>query len=153
MLTNLTVKRINLLATYQCLALLSSIQHTKTNQPGAHWKNTTRISNKLSTYHQDLRKTPILSHKNQEASKKVMLPQAIIMPSTAKQAETTAYKAIRSTPITRAHGRPTQSNYETLKSDASALASKVEEITYAWSKSATDDYRLLGNILGVNEYN
>ena len=45
-----------------------------------------------------------------------------------------------------------QSNYETLKFDASALASKVEDITYAWSKSATDGYGLLGNILSVNEY-
>jgi hypothetical protein len=28
----------------------------------------------------------------------------------------------------------------------------VEDITYARSQSATDDYRLLGNILGVEEY-
>jgi hypothetical protein len=51
----------------------------------------------------------------------------------------------------RVHGRPTQSNYKTLKSDASTLASKVEDITYAWSKSTTDDYRLFGDILGVDE--
>jgi hypothetical protein len=74
------------------------------------------------------------------------------MPSTAKQAETTAYEAVRSTPITRVHGRLTRSNYETLQSNASTLASKVEDITYAWSKSATDDYGLLGNILGVDKY-
>jgi hypothetical protein len=53
----------------------------------------------------------------------------------------------------RVHGRPTRSNYKTLKSEASALASKVEDITYSWSKNATDNYGLLGNILGVDEYN
>jgi hypothetical protein len=44
LLTNLTVKLINLLAMYQCLALVSSNQHTKTIQPGADWENPTRIS-------------------------------------------------------------------------------------------------------------
>jgi hypothetical protein len=43
-------------------------------------------------------------------------------------------------------------NYKTLKSDASALASEVENITYAWSKSVTDDNRLFGNMLGVDKY-
>ncbi len=28
----------------------------------------------------------------------------------------------------------------------------MEDITYAWSKNATDNYGLLGDILGVNEY-
>jgi hypothetical protein len=51
------------------------------------------------------------------------------------------------------HGRPTRRNYKTLKEEASALASKVEDITYAWSKNAMDDYGLLANILGANEYN
>ena len=81
-----------------------------------------------------------------------MLPQAIIMPSTTKQAETTAYEAIRATPITRVHRQPMQCNYETLKSNASALVSEVNDIIYAWSKSTTDGYGLLGDILGVNEY-
>jgi hypothetical protein len=74
------------------------------------------------------------------------------MPSTAKQAKTTAYENVQSNPFTRVHGRPTQSNYETLKSEASALASEVEDITYSWSKNATDNYGLLGNIVGVDEY-
>jgi hypothetical protein len=43
-----------------------------------------------------------------------------------------------------------QSNYKALKSNASALVSKVEDITYTWSKSMTDNYRLLRNILGDN---
>ncbi len=75
------------------------------------------------------------------------------MPSTAKHAETTAYENARSNPRTRVHGRPTRSDYEILKSEASALASEVEDITYSWSKNATDNYGLLGDILGANEYN
>ena len=74
------------------------------------------------------------------------------MPSTAKQAETTAYENVRSNPFTRVHGRPTRSDYEILKSKASALASEVEDITYSWSKNATDNYGLLGDILGADEY-
>ncbi len=47
----------------------------------------------------------------------------------------------------------TQSNYKILKSEAGALASKVEDITYPWSKNNTDNYGLLGDILGEDEYN
>ena len=75
------------------------------------------------------------------------------MPSTAKQAKTTALESVRTIPFTRVHGRPTCRNYKTLKEEASALASKVEDITYAWSKNATDNYQLLANILGADEYN
>ena len=75
------------------------------------------------------------------------------MPSTTKQAKTTAYKNVCSNPLTRVHGRPTRSDYEILKSEASALASEVEDITYSWSKNATDNYGLLGNILGADKYN
>ncbi len=70
----------------------------------------------------------------------------------AKQAETTAYKNGQSNPFTRVHGRPTQSDYKILKSEAGMLASKVEDITYAWSKNNTDNYGLLGNILGEDKY-
>ena len=35
---------------------------------------------------------------------------------------------------------------------ACAPASKVNDITYAWSKNATDNYGLLADILGVDEY-
>ncbi len=62
-------------------------------------------------------------------------------------------ESVRASPFTRVHSRPTRCNYETLKEEASALASKVEDITYAWSKNATDDYGLLADILGANEYN
>ncbi len=70
----------------------------------------------------------------------------------AKQAETTAYKNVQSNPFTRVHRQPTRSDYEILKSEAGALASEVEDITYAWSKNNTDNYGLLGNILGEDEY-
>jgi hypothetical protein len=29
----------------------------------------------------------------------------------------------------------------------------MEDITYAWSKNAMDNYGILGNILGINKYN
>ena len=74
------------------------------------------------------------------------------MPSTAKQAETTAHEAVRATPFTRVHGRPTRGDYETLKDEASALASEVEDITYAWSRDNAEEYGLLANILGSDKY-
>jgi hypothetical protein len=74
------------------------------------------------------------------------------MPYTAKQAETTAFEAVQATPFTRVHGRPTCKGYKLLKEEASALASKVEDITYAWSKNATDNFGLLANIIGTDEY-
>jgi hypothetical protein len=75
------------------------------------------------------------------------------MPSMAKQAETPAYENVQSNPFTGVYRGPTQSDYTILKSEAGALASKVEEITYAWNKNNTDNYGLLGNILGEDEYN
>ena len=74
------------------------------------------------------------------------------MPSTAKQAETTAHDAVRATPFTRVHGRPKRKDYEILKEEASALASEVEDITYAWSRDAAEEYGLLADILGEDEY-
>jgi hypothetical protein len=75
------------------------------------------------------------------------------MPSTANHAKTTALESVRTSPFTRVHGRPTRRNYETLKEEASALASEVEDITYVWSKNGTDKYGLLADILGADEYN
>jgi hypothetical protein len=69
------------------------------------------------------------------------------MPSTAKQSKTTAYDTVRANPFTRVPVRPTHSNYKILKSEASALASKVKDITYLWSKNAMDNYGLLANII------
>ena len=74
------------------------------------------------------------------------------MPSTAKQAETTAHEAVCATPFTRVHGCPERKDYETLKDEASALASEVEDITYAWSRDNTEEYGLLTDILGFDKY-
>ncbi len=51
------------------------------------------------------------------------------------------------------HGRPTRKDYEILKEEASALAGKVKDITYAWSRDATTKYGLLADIIGEDNYN
>ena len=94
----LNSKAKSTLATYRCLALISSNQIKKTTS---------------------------------EKARSTHSPKKFIMSSTAKQAETTALESVRAIPFTRVHGRPTRCNYETLKEEASALASKVEDITYA----------------------
>ncbi len=74
------------------------------------------------------------------------------MLSTARAAETTAFENVQSTPFTRIHGRPSRSDYEILKQEAATIASKVEDITYDWSRDAGtgDEYGLLADILGVD---
>ena len=76
------------------------------------------------------------------------------MPSTARAAENTAFDQVQTTPFTRIHGRPSQRNYETIKQEATAIASKVEDITCNWSRDAAtgDKYGLLAKILGAAEY-
>jgi hypothetical protein len=74
------------------------------------------------------------------------------MPSSAKQAKTTVFHAVRATPFTKVHKRPTRKDYKILKEDASALASKVEDITYPWTNDATTNYGLLADILGFDNY-
>ncbi len=74
------------------------------------------------------------------------------MPSSAKQAKTTVFDAVPATPFTRVHRRPTRTDYEILKGDASALAGEVEDITYTWTKDATTNYGLLTDILRFNNY-
>ncbi len=81
-----------------------------------------------------------------------MKPQNKIMPSTAKQAKRNAFESVIATPFTRVHGRPTQRDYEVLKEEACASASKVDDITYACSKNLTDNYGLLADILGIDEH-
>ena len=75
------------------------------------------------------------------------------MPSTARATETTAFENAQSTPISRIHRHPSWSNYEILTQEAATIASKVEDITYDWSRDAGtgDEYRLLAEILGVNK--
>jgi hypothetical protein len=51
------------------------------------------------------------------------------------------------------HRRPTRHDYKRilkLKDEASALASKVEDITYAWIRDATNDYGIEQNNLVEN---
>ena len=76
------------------------------------------------------------------------------MPSTARAAEASAYENVRANPFTRIHGRPTRGDYEIIKHEAATLASKVEDITYAWSRDPVtgDEYGLLAKILGLDEY-
>ncbi len=62
------------------------------------------------------------------------------------------FDAVCATPFTRVHGRPTGKCYKILKEDASALVSKVADITYPWTKYAKTNYGLLTDILGFNNY-
>ena len=64
------------------------------------------------------------------------------MPSTARVAEASAYENVRANPFTRIHGRPTRSDYEIIKHKAATLASKVEDITYAWSRDPNTGERV-----------
>jgi len=75
--------------------------------------------------------------------------------STAKTAETTAYEAVRAQPLTRIHGRPTRTDYERIKKEASDLASEVEDIVYNWARDPATgtEYGLLAEIIGEPEYN
>jgi hypothetical protein len=60
---------------------------------------------------------------------------------------------VRSSSFTKIHGRPTQRDYENLEKEASDLASKLDDITYYWSRSPTgEEYGLLAKIIGKDEY-
>ncbi len=74
--------------------------------------------------------------------------------STAKLVESRSYDAIRATPFTRTHRHPTRHDYKTLKKEAANLASKVDNLTFAWSRDPTNgkEYGLLAKIIGTNEY-
>jgi hypothetical protein len=75
------------------------------------------------------------------------------MPSTIKTLEQMTYDTVRSSSFAKIHGRPTQSDYENFKKEASDLASELDNITYDWSRSPTgDEYGLLAEIIGEDEY-
>jgi hypothetical protein len=77
------------------------------------------------------------------------------MPSSAaKSVESTSYDAVHATPFTRIHGCPTRHDYKTLKKEAADLASKVDNLTFAWSCDPTNgkEYKLLAKIISTNEY-
>ncbi len=76
------------------------------------------------------------------------------MPLTLKTLENTTYDTVRFSAFTKIHGRPTRSDYENLKKEASDLASELDDITYDWSRSPTrDKFGLLAEIIGKDEYN
>jgi hypothetical protein len=76
------------------------------------------------------------------------------MPSTVQATKTTAFDLVQTTPFTRIHGRPSWSDYKILKQEATTVTSKVEDITYGWSRdtATSNKYGLLAKILGINKY-
>jgi hypothetical protein len=70
-------------------------------------------------------------------------------PSSNKAAEITSYDAVRATPFTGIHRRPMRQDYKSLKKEVSDLASKVDNITFAWScdQATGDEYGLLAEII------
>jgi hypothetical protein len=78
------------------------------------------------------------------------------MPSTVRAAKRTIalFDRVQTTPFTRIHRRPFWSNYKILKQEAATITSKVEDVTYDWSRNAAtrDEYGLLAKILGINKY-
>jgi hypothetical protein len=75
------------------------------------------------------------------------------MPSTINTREQLTYDTVRSSSFAKIHGCPTQSDYKNLKKESSDLASKLDDITYDWSRSLTGDkYGLLAKIIGEDEY-
>jgi hypothetical protein len=77
------------------------------------------------------------------------------MPSSStKVSETTAYDTVCTAPFTQKHGRPTRKDCETLKQEASDLASEVDNITFAWSHDTAtgEEYGLLAEIIGDAKY-
>jgi hypothetical protein len=75
------------------------------------------------------------------------------MPSTIKTLEQTTYYTVRFSSFTKIYGRPTQSNYENLKKEASDLTSKLDNIKCNWSRSPTgEEYGFLAKIIGKDEY-
>ena len=75
------------------------------------------------------------------------------MPSTIKTLKNATYDTVRTSSFTKIHGRPTRSNYENLKKEAADLSSKLDDITYAWSRCPIGrEFGLLTEIIGEDEY-
>jgi hypothetical protein len=74
--------------------------------------------------------------------------------SSAKSAEIMSYNAVRAKPFTVIHGCPTRHDYELLKKEASDLGSKVNNITFPWSRDLAigEEYGLLADIIGDVKY-
>ena len=75
------------------------------------------------------------------------------MPSTIKTLKNRTYATVRTSSFTKIHGRPTQRDYENPKKEAADLASKLDNITYAWSRCPIgQEFGLLAKIIGKDEY-
>jgi hypothetical protein len=71
------------------------------------------------------------------------------MPSTTKSIKANIYKAVQASPFTKIHDRPSRRNNETLKKEASDLASKLEDVTS--EIIGEDKYQHLTNLTWVQE--
>jgi hypothetical protein len=75
------------------------------------------------------------------------------MPSTINTLENTTCDTVCTSSFTKIHGRPTQSDYENLKKEAADLASKLDDITYTWSRCPIgQEFGLLAKTIGEDEY-
>jgi hypothetical protein len=74
--------------------------------------------------------------------------------SSAKAAKMMSYDAVCTPPLTRIHGGPMRHDYKTLKKEASNLARKVDNLTFAWSQDPItgEEYGLQAEIIGNVEY-
>ncbi len=110
-----------------------------------------QLDGKVTTCYPPLSMSCISTRQTHEENTKTMK----IMPSsTAKLAESVSYDAVRETPFTRIHGRPTRHDYKTLKKEAADLSSKVDNFTFAWSRDPTngEEYGLLAEIIRADKY-
>ncbi len=85
------------------------------------------------------------NHKKKTQEERESMPS-----SSAEIAETLSYDAAHTAPFTRIHWRPRRHDYNTLKKEAFNLASKVDNLTFAWSWDPTtgEEYGLLAEIIG-----
>jgi hypothetical protein len=75
------------------------------------------------------------------------------MPSTINTIKQITYDTVRFSTFTKSHSCPTRRDYKNLKKIASDLASKLDDMTYAWSQSPTgEECGLLAKIIGKDKY-
>jgi hypothetical protein len=89
------------------------------------------------------------NHKKKHKKKRESMPS-----SCAKMVDAMSYDTVRTAPFTGIHGCLMRHDYKTLKKEPSNLASKVDNLTFAWSQDPTtgEEYGLLAEIIGNVEY-